>query len=58
MSAQRQSQRLLAVVIACGVVAAVLIWGAFSASSWAAGLVALGVGGIAFMVAWYAWRSR
>jgi hypothetical protein len=58
MNAQRQSQRLLAVAIACGVVGAALIWEAFSTASWAAGLVALGVGVLAIIIAWYAWKSR
>jgi hypothetical protein len=58
MSEQRQSQRLLAVAIVCGLAGATLIWEAFTASSWAAGLVALGVGGVAVVVGWYASRSR
>lgn len=58
MNAQRQSQRLLAVAMVCALAGAALIWEAFSTPSWAAGLVALGVGVLAIIIAWYAWKSR
>jgi hypothetical protein len=42
----------------CALAGATLIWEAFSASGWAAGLAFLVLGLTAFVIAWYAWKSR